>query len=135
MLLAAAQMNPPPEPLAGMLRAEVWNDVRLNAMIGNGNEIAARWMNYGGPLENSLLLHILDLTCRSRGADQRCRFDLLRDGGAIFIDGRSVVDRISCRATFRLAGEGRWSIPHLPPGPRGGHSRTTLRCRWAPRPR
>ena len=35
MLLAAAQMNPPPEPLAGMLRAEVWNDVRLNAMIGN----------------------------------------------------------------------------------------------------
>jgi len=125
-------MAPPAEPRAGQLRAAIWDDLQLNGMIGNGNEVASLWMNFWGYADDPPLLHILDLACRGSEMVQRCRFDLLREGGAIVVDGRTVPDRIRCRAMIRRTrdGEGEWAIPHLPPNPGGGHSRTTLRCEW-----
>lgn len=127
------QMAPPPEPLAGQLRAAIWEDLRLNGMIGNGNEVASRWMNFWGSADDPPTLRILELACRGDDTSQLCQFDLLREGGTIVVDGRSVPDRIECEATIRRSreGEDHWGIPHLPPGPQGGHSRTTLRCEWA----
>jgi hypothetical protein len=133
LLFAATQMAPPPEPLAGKIRAAIWGDLELNGMIGNGNEVAWRWMNYFGSPNNAPRLHILGLVCRGGNDKQHCRFEMLREGGAIVVDGRQTPDRIRCSTTIRPApDENReWSIPHLPPGPSGGHSRTTMKCRWA----
>lgn len=48
LLLAGSQMATPEEPLAGKLRAAIWDDLQLNGMIGNGNEVAGQWMNFWG---------------------------------------------------------------------------------------
>ena len=131
LLLALAQMTPPDEPLVSRLRAAIWDDLRANGMIGNGNRVASRWMNFWGG--DDVPLHIVDLVCRGNALSQTCRFDMLRDGGTIVVDGESVPDRIRCRATIRRPSEREreWSIAHLPPRPGGGHSRTTMRCEWA----
>jgi hypothetical protein len=135
LLLAAAQMAPPAEPLGGELRGAIWADLRLNGVIGNGEKVAWRWMNFLGSARDAPLLHILDLACRGNARVQRCAFELLRDGGTVVAFGYAVPDRIRCRATLRRSrgGAREWSVPHLPPGPHGGHSRTTLRCNWVGR--
>lgn len=134
LLLAVAQATPPPEPLAGMIRGAIWEELRSNGMIGNGNEVASLWMNFWGSGDNPPQLRILDLRCRGNGHKQRCSFDLLRDGGPIMVDGKHVRDRIRCSAPFKRSddADGGWNIPRLSPDPRGGHTRTTMRCSWAP---
>jgi hypothetical protein len=125
-------MAAPVEPLLSELRGAIWADLQLNGMIGNGNEVAALWLDYWGSENEGRPLHILDLVCHGNNTAQRCRFDMLREGGTITVDGKSVPDRIRCRAAILRDEEGNWHIPHVPPNPRsGGHSRTTLRCKWA----
>lgn len=128
--LAVSQMEPPEEVLARQLRAAIWFDLRSNAMIGNGNELAARWFNAGSDRTEPPLLHIENLVCSNGSTRFRCRFGLFREGGVATFLGDVAPERLACRVTFRRSGDdGRWEIPRLPPGPRGGHSRITIQCR------
>jgi hypothetical protein len=128
--LAASQMTPPNEALAGELRAAIWSDLQSNAMIGNGNELAARWANAGTDRADAPLLHIQNLLCRGGSQRLHCRFGLFREGGVATYLGETAPDRLMCQAKFRRSGTNDgWSIPRLPPGPRGGHSRITIKCK------
>lgn len=127
-LLASASFIAPAEPLAGELRSAIWNDLQLNAMIGNGNWIASLWYNAGGDEPD---LHILNLACRQAAVRYNCTFVLTRDGGVKTVMGETAPDRLSCRAVFMPGDSAKsWSVNHLPP--RGsGHSRTTMKCEAA----
>ena len=123
-------MAPPEETLARELRAEIWSDLQSNWLIGNGNELAARWANAGGYGDDAPRLHIQNLVCSGGEKRLRCRFGLLRDGGVVKYLGEPVPDRLACRVNFRRSGpDDPWSIPRLPPPPDGGHSRITIKCR------
>ena len=132
----AARLAPPAEELAGELRQAIWYDLQSNALIGNGNELAARWANANSDRDPAPKLHIQDLVCDSKAKRLACEFRLLRDGGVGTYLGETAPDRLACNARFRRAdGGGGWSIPRLPPGPNGGHSRITIKCEpvsWPP---
>lgn len=122
-------MAPPEEALAGQLYAAIWSDLRSNALIGNGNELAARWANAGKDRDGTPLRHIQNLLCSGNSMQLHCLFGLLRDGGVAKYLGEPTPDRLACKADFRRSSsDDRWSIPRLPPGPRGGHSRITIKC-------
>ena len=128
--LAASQMTPPEEALARQLRAAIWNDLQSNALIGNGNELATRWANAGGEGADAPRLYIQDLLCAGGSRRLHCQFALFREGGVASYRGEPAPDRLTCRATFRRSGGAdAWSIPRLPPGPEGGHSRITIKCK------
>ncbi|WP_242415683.1 hypothetical protein [Sphingomonas panni] len=46
-LLAATGVTVPDEPLAGRLRAAIWDDLQRYAMIGSGNVLAASMVRGG----------------------------------------------------------------------------------------
>ncbi|WP_294324269.1 hypothetical protein [uncultured Sphingomonas sp.] len=128
-LFAAATLSVPEEPLAGQLRAAIWDDLQRNAIIGNGNRVAASWYEAGGSESPAPRLHIQALDCAKARAGQRCSFILWREGGPRRVRGEVAPDRISCRAQFvRGQDLGNWSVRHWPPR-RVGHSRTDMRCR------
>lgn len=121
-------MAPPGEELSGQLYAAIWHDLQSNAMIGNGNELAAQWANATNDDGNDApLLHIQDLLCSGGRTRLHCQFGLLREGGIAPYLGHPVPDRLMCSTRFRRADE-EWSIPRLPPSSRGGHSRITIQC-------
>lgn len=125
-----AEMTPPEEKVAGELYSAIWADLQSNAIIGNGNELAARWANAGREQEKAPQLHIKDLLCTDGDRRLLCRFALLRDGGVVTYLGEVAPDRLACSANFRRAdATDRWDIPRLPPGPNGGHSRITIECK------
>lgn len=128
--LAASQMTSPEEALARQLRAAIWNDLQSNALIGNGNVLAARWMNAQVEGADAPHLYIQDLLCTGSSRKLRCRFALFREGGVAPYLGKAAPDRLTCRATFRRSGaDAGWRIPRLAPGPEGGHSRITIKCK------
>jgi hypothetical protein len=120
----------PTAPLNEKLYAAIWYDLQSNALIGNGNELAARWMNAGsGKGRPSPQLHIENLTCHGNSTNLECTFGLFREGGVANYSGQPVTDRLSCKSEFvRNAKTDEWLIPRLPPGPSGGHSRITIAC-------
>ncbi len=124
-----AQMVPPEEPLAGKLYAAIWRDLESNALIGNGNELAARWANASDEGDIAPQLHIQNLLCSGGQTLLRCQFRLLRDGGVATYLGEAAPDRLACKANFRRSGPSDdWSIPRLRPRSSGGHSRITISC-------
>lgn len=126
----AFQMAPPAEPLAAQLRGLIWYDLQSNAMIGNGNQLAAVWYNAETNGGSATPLHLRDLTCSGGTTRLTCRFALFREGGVSTFLGEVAPDRLACGVSFRRSRrDGQWSIPRLPPGPNGGHSRITIRCR------
>lgn len=123
-------LTPPVEGDARQLRAAIWFDLESNAMIGNGNDLAARWANARSDGGNAPQLHIQDLLCSGGTTLLRCRFGLLRDGGVATYAGEPAPDRLECMAMFRRStSNDLWSIPRLPPRPGGGHSRITIKCK------
>ena len=128
-MLALAPPARPTEPLAGQLRAAIWYDLQVNAMIGNGNWIASLWYNAGSEDPKAPNLHIQDLGCSSRTNGYLCSFTLFRAGGVTTTDrGEQVPDTLICNATFiRANGEEGWAIKHIPTR-RVGHSQTTMKC-------
>ncbi|GAO39959.1 hypothetical protein SCH01S_42_00010 [Sphingomonas changbaiensis NBRC 104936] len=131
-LVAAAALIASDEPLARQLRASIWNDLQLNAWIGNGAWIASLWYNAGSDDPANPDLHIQNLACRSRTEGYRCTFVLSRDGGVKTILGEPAPDRLTCDAIFVRAQDGQgWAVKHLPPR-HSGHSRTSMRCKSAP---
>ncbi|HYG29328.1 MAG TPA: hypothetical protein VD887_03845 [Allosphingosinicella sp.] len=129
---AEAPMTPPSQPLARRLYGAIWDDLQLNAMIGNGNRIAALWYQAGADGTTHPLLHILDLRCRGRGTRRVCHFTLFREGGGATYLGEPAPDRLACTARFRRS-RTIWGIEHIPPT-RGGHSQTAMRCEGAAAP-
>lgn len=124
MTVAATPQDSTPEtPFYGA----IWHDLGVNAMIGNGNMEGARWYNAGS--EGVADLHVRDLACQKSRTKTRCSFVLFRDGGVKQDASGSVPDTLHCQALFVRANDGDLSVEHLPPLPRGGHSRTTMRCR------
>ncbi len=127
---ARAPMAPPSDPLLSQLRAAIWFDIQSNALIGNGSELLMRWANAGDERNVQPLLHIQDLVCSEGSTWRVCQFGLLRDGGVAYWEDQPAPDRLLCRARFHRSGrDGGWMIPRLPPGPDGGHSRLSIRCR------
>lgn len=128
-LLAAAPLVPPDKPLAGQLRAAIWHDLQVNAMIGNGNWLGSLWYKGGSPERPNL--HIQALPCHGRDTVMRCAFRLFRDGGPVttVFNGAVAPDTLDCVARFvRAQGHDGWWARHKPPR-RRGHSRTAMRCR------
>lgn len=123
---AGAPMAPPNPALASQLYAAIWDDLELNAMIGNGNWVAALWYQAGAEGSSHPRLHILDLECRGRGTRRHCSFTLYREGGVSTYLGERAPDRLACTAQFHRS-HSVWGIVHIPPA-RGGHSRTMMRC-------
>jgi hypothetical protein len=126
-LSAMAAFSIPDEPLAGQLRAAIWDDLQRNAVIGSGNRLAALWYEAGRDESPAPHLHIQALDCIATRAGQRCSFNLWRAGGPRWALGEVAPDRLSCRAPF-VQQSGEWSVRHRPP-PGAGHSRTDMRCR------
>jgi len=128
-IMAAAGLSPPEQPLAGQLRAAIWNDLQLNAMIGSGNWLASIWYNAGQEDAKTPDLHILDMSCGSNREGHRCSFTLLRDGGVRMAFNEAAPDRLNCTAQFvRQEKSDGWMVKHRPP--RGsGHSRTDMQCK------
>ncbi|KQM87630.1 hypothetical protein ASE67_08060 [Sphingomonas sp. Leaf23] len=126
-LYAMVTFSIPDEPLAGQLRAAIWDDLQRNAMIGNGNRLAALWYEAGQDESPAPRLHIQALDCITTRAGQRCSFNLWRAGGPRWVLGKVAPDRLSCRAQF-VQQSGEWSVRHRPP-PDAGHIRTDMRCR------
>ncbi len=130
-LLAAVILSVPDESLAGQLRAAIWDDLQRNAMIGNGNGLAASWYLAGEEESRPPRLRIQALDCIEIRAGQRCSFTLWREDGLRRVLGKVAPDRLSCRAQFvREQQAGEWSVLHRPPR-RAGHSRTDMPCRVA----
>lgn len=128
---AHIQLAPPDEALAGQLRAEIWSDLQSNALIGNGNELAARWANAANDETETPRQHIQNLVCAGGSMRLRCQFSLFREGGVGTWLGETAPDRLACKAPFiRSRTDGTWSIPRLPPR-KGSHSRITIECEVA----
>lgn len=124
-LLATEPLIAPADSTAGNLRAAIWYDLQVNAMIGNGNWLASLWYNAGSGTTPDL--HIRELRCDGGDTAQRCSFELLRDGGVTKVLGEDAPDRLACKAIFTRAKDG-WAVKHTPPHG-AGHSRTTMQCR------
>lgn len=125
-LIVAARLSQPAEPLAGQLRAAVWQDLQVNALIGNGNLLASDWYNAGSDTDPDL--HIRDLRCDSRNSVKQCSFRLIRDGVGGEVNRQQVPDKLACDAIFtRGSDENGWGVKHTPLH-RIGHSQTTMHC-------
>jgi hypothetical protein len=134
LLLTAARLSSPDPALTGQLYAAIWDDLELNALIGNW--IASLWSNAGSDDPDVRDHHILDLRCRPRRPGYRCAFRLFRDGGVSEAFGEAAPDRLACTAIFLSDDEhGGLMVKHLPPTPHHSHSQTTMRCRREPAPR
>ena len=121
----------PPAPLKGQLQAAIWDDLYLNAMIGNGNWPASLWFNAGS--DKTADHHIRGLACRSRAGGQQCSFDLIRDGGPAKAYGERAPEKLFCTADLHHTADG-WHVKHTPP--RGaGHSQTSMTCEQPPNSR
>ena len=130
-MLALAPSANPTEPLAGQLRAAIWHDLQVNALIGNGNWLASLWYNAGSEEPKATDLHFQDLACRRRKEGYLCSFTLFRDGGMTTVLGEHAPDKLTCNATFvQPKSDQGWAVKHIPPR-RVGHSQTTMRCKRA----
>ena len=125
-LLAAAALAITPTPDDAL--AAIWADLQLNAMMGNGNWPASLWYNGGAENPPTPDLHIRDLACRKHAGSYRCTFTLVRDGGVVIVLGEEAPDVLTCEADLRQGEQAAWTVEHLSPTPRGGHSRTTMHC-------
>lgn len=121
---ATASLAPPPEPLRTQLQSAIWVDLELNALIGNGNWSASLW--YNAESGGSPDLHIIGLRCLQARSEQRCSFELVRNGGPVAALGEVAPDKLACVARFARTNEA-WSVIHMPPR-KAGHSRTSMRC-------
>ena len=125
VLLATAPLSAPADTPAGKLRAAIWYDLQVNALIGNGNQLASLWYNAGS--ETTPNLHIRELRCDGGDTVQHCSFALLREGGATKVLGEDAPDKLACDAILTRAKNG-WAVKHTPPHG-AGHSQTTMQCK------
>jgi hypothetical protein len=125
LLAATAAFMAPVAPLDGQLNAAIWNDLQANAMIGNGDRLAALWANAGN--EKPLTLHIEQLRCGQQKAVLQCSFTLARDGGQVTVFGEDSPEHLRCVASFEKSAD-MWHVIHQPPKKRRGHSQSSMNC-------
>jgi hypothetical protein len=130
LFLAASALTTPDEALAREIYTAIWQDLQLNAVIGNGNWIASLWYNASSGDQSSPDLHIKRLLCQPQGPGYSCSFTLLRDGVVVRVFGEEAPDQLSCKATLIPSDDENGEaleVKHTPPR-HGGHSQTTMRC-------
>lgn len=136
VLLAATALAASPAPDQDQIRAAIFDDVRLNALIGNGNTLISGPWTLGYQHEATApQIQIRDLDCTDGATDARCDFVLARLSKPT-IDiwtGKPVPLLVKCKARLAKSPDvkGGWSVVHTAPPARGGHSRTTMTCRKA----
>jgi len=113
------------------LNAAIWNDLQMNAMIGNHNDAVGWDWFFGHEKGRPPTITIIDLACKGRGYTRNCTFDLSRAPHPAATDPDEIREEplLTCKGRFRLWGEGDqrvWSVIHTPGE---GHSRTTLQCK------
>ena len=126
-------------PSDSEIRNALFNDLVVNAMIGNGND-EADWDWYLGPdHRNPPRIEISDLRCRPLFHQRVCRLLLSRTPNPASQEPEAETaqaPRLRCSATLQRErqNDGRrvWKVLHFPPDERwGGHSRTSMHCRVA----
>lgn len=125
LLAATAVFLVPAAPLDGQLNAAIWHDLEANAMIGNGDRLAALWANAGN--EKALTLHIEQLRCRQQKSVKQCSFTLARDGGKITVFGKDAPEQLRCIASLEKIRDA-WQVIHQPPKKHRGHSQSSMNC-------
>lgn len=110
----------------------IFDDVRLNAMIGNGNvELSSEWAI--GRANDDVSIRVEELSCPEGRKRKKCTFTLhrmLTRNGVATIDP-ALPERLRCTAILKwsdapdIAG---WGVEHYPPRG-GGHSRTSMTCK------
>ena len=134
VLLAATALAASPAPDQDQIRAAIFDDVQLNALVGNGNTLVSGGWVMGYQHEATApQIQIRDLDCTDGATDARCDFVLARLSMPT-IDiwtGKPVPLLVKCKARLVKEAEGAWSVAHTPSPASGGHSRTTMTCRKA----
>jgi hypothetical protein len=112
----------------------IFDDVRLNAMIGNGNvEVSSEWAI--GRANDDVSIRVEELSCPEGRKRKTCTFTLhriLKRNGVVTTDP-VLPGRLHCTAILKwfdapeIAG---WEVEHYPPRG-GGHSRTSMTCKPA----
>ncbi|NYF30505.1 MULTISPECIES: hypothetical protein [Sphingopyxis] len=112
--------------------AAIFADVRLNAMIGNGNvEVSTEWaMGRNG---DDVVIQVEDMSCPDGRKSKTCSFTLRRmlTRNGVAVTDPALPERLRCIAILKWVeardGAG-WGVKHDPPR-RIGHSRTSMTCR------
>jgi hypothetical protein len=80
VLLALLLATSPPTAIArpnlAQVNGAIWDDLRLNAFIGNRNWLGALWYDAGDESDGKPHFHIRDVRCRMSGAADKCSFTL-----------------------------------------------------------
>ncbi|MBO9695624.1 MAG: hypothetical protein J7499_05450 [Sphingopyxis sp.] len=113
--------------------AAIFDDVRLNAMIGNGNlEVSSEWA--GGRHGDDVSIRIEDLNCPESRKRRKCSFTLrrmlIRNG--IEAADPTLPERLRCMAMvkwFDSGGDAGWGVEHSPPRRDRGHSTRSMTCK------
>ena len=130
---AALVLTVPEEPLGRSLRDAIWHDLQVNAWIGNGNWLAGKWYLAGNEEVPPPTLEVKDLKCRPKSHAYHCEFQLLRHGGPATFLGEQAPYQLHCNAPLEQDKvTDTWYVKHLPASPKGGHTRTSMRCKEVP---
>lgn len=108
--------------------AAIFDDVRLNAMIGNGNvEVSPEWA--AGRDGDDVSIRIENLNCPEGTTRKTCSFTLrrmlMRNG--VGATDPALPERLECTAILKWFDED-WRVEHTPPR-RVGHSTTSMKCK------
>lgn len=125
LMLAVSPMKEPEAPC--QYCAAIFDDVRLNAMIGNGNvEVSNEWAAGGDG--DDVSIKIEEINCNDGRARRKCSFTLRRvlTRNGIAATDPSLPERLQCTATLKRLDD-RWGVEHSTPR-RVGHSRTSMKC-------
>jgi hypothetical protein len=110
----------------------IFDDVRLNAWIGNGN-IAVTYDWAAGRDGEDVTIRIDNRVCNDKLDAKKCSFTLVRvlerkeQATAL----PKLPEALACTAILTStleAGSRIWSVKHYPPR-RRGHSRTSMQCK------
>lgn len=111
--------------------AAIFDDVRRNAMIGNGNlEVSSEWTE--GRNGDDVSIRIEELNCPEGRKRKKCSFTLRRmlaRNGVETVDP-TLPEQLRCTAImkwFDSPSETGWGVEHSPP--RRGHSTTSMTCK------
>jgi hypothetical protein len=131
--LAGTPNSPTSEPpfLEKDAYRAIWADLALNAMIGNGNEVAGWDWYYGADRQNGPTIRIKDMVCDTTGQGRRCHFLLARNPNPN-ANGASESQQprlLKCSAELEFARDHGWAVTHFPPHDGYGHTRTSMVCR------
>lgn len=123
--LALAETVSPASEAFARYYGPIWEDIRLNGKIGNGNALMDSAWVFGREGEDvNLKMDAID--CRQAAAEARCVFSVSRQSSRPASAG--VPALVHCQVTLSADEEGDWDVVHTTL--RGvAQSRTSMQCR------